>query len=75
MEIGIISPLLIMVFAMVLQGRKVKKINDAGGCPNCGTPVPSVRTPTSLRQFLWGGWTCEKCSTEMDRHGKEIVEV
>jgi len=52
--------------------RLAKQINHRGGCPECGTPVPAFRNPTSWRQALWGGWTCSNCSTEMDRHGKEL---
>ena len=74
MEIGMVGPVLAVVAVMIYSGRKLKAINDRGGCPNCSTPVPSVRKPTSFRQFLWGGWTCESCATEMDRNGNELVE-
>ena len=50
------------------------KVNAKGGCPDCGTPVPRFRHPTSFRQALWGGWTCSECGTEMDRHGDELLE-
>ena len=36
-------------------------------CPACGCTVPHVRQPKSIRQELWGGWTCEKCGCEMDK--------
>jgi hypothetical protein len=42
-------------------------------CPACGTRQPAVRTPTSLRQTFWGGWTCANCGTEIDRHGRTIA--
>src|SRR5215469_12685295 len=38
-------------------GINTKPVN----CPACGSPMPVVRHPRSLRQALWGGWTCEKC--------------
>lgn len=41
-------------------------------CPTCGTAQPAVRAPTSFRQMLFGGWTCAKCGTEIDRHGRVI---
>ena len=41
-------------------------------CPKCGTPVPVIRTPANLRQFLWGGWTCKSCGTEITKQGKEL---
>jgi len=39
-------------------------------CPACGRPVPKVRQPKSVKQALWGGWTCEKCGCEMDKWGR-----
>jgi hypothetical protein len=41
-------------------------------CPSCGTKQPARRKPTSLRQLVWGGWSCANCGTEIDRHGKAI---
>jgi hypothetical protein len=41
-------------------------------CPTCGEVQPAVRRPTSFRQMLLGGWTCTKCGTEIDRHGRAI---
>ena len=42
-------------------------------CPKCGAKQPVLRWPTSWRQAMWGGWTCQKCGCEMDSHGKEIT--
>lgn len=50
-----------------------KVVNDRGGCPDCGAPVPLWRHPTSLRQALWGGSTCERCGTELDRLGRKLI--
>ena len=41
-------------------------------CPTCGTKQPARRKPTSLRQLIWGGWTCATCGTEIDRNGTAI---
>src|SRR5580704_53121 len=38
-------------------------------CPSCTAPAPRVRTPTSLQQILWGGWTCSACGAESDKVG------
>ena len=62
--------LIIMMWANSLQ----KRVNAKGGCPNCGMPVPAFRKPTSLRQALWGGWTCSNCGTDMDREGNELAQ-
>ncbi len=39
-------------------------------CPTCETQQPAIRKPASVRQLIWGGWTCANCGTEIDRHGK-----
>jgi len=41
-------------------------------CPSCDTQLPKVRKPTSLRQALWGGWTCKACGKEYDKWLNEI---
>jgi hypothetical protein len=50
-------------------GVNFAKVN----CPKCGQRMPSVRHPTSMRQALWGGWTCRNCACEIDKYGKEIA--
>jgi hypothetical protein len=42
-------------------------------CPSCGTVANPVkpRFPRSLRQFLWGGFTCENCGCDVDKWGHE----
>lgn len=39
-------------------------------CAACGSPMPKVRRPQSLKQALWGGGTCGKCGCEMDKWGR-----
>jgi len=41
-------------------------------CPGCGATLPMPRWPTSMRQFLLGGWTCRACGCEVNRRGKKI---
>ncbi|MGR3714200.1 MAG: hypothetical protein ACU0A6_13900 [Shimia sp.] len=41
-------------------------------CPNCGTDLPMLRVPKSLRAALWGGGTCPKCGTEVSKFGRAI---
>jgi hypothetical protein len=50
------------------MGINTAKVN----CPMCGNPMPAVRAPKNLRQFLWGGGTCSSCGCEMDKWGKQI---
>ena len=80
MEIGLILFLKIFVgaFIFVVILKKWPKTGRMGinlkgvACPSCGEPAPPVRKPNSMRQFLWGGWTCKKCGTEMDKYGEEL---
>ena len=41
-------------------------------CPACDAALPTIRKPTSRRQLLWGGWTCEACGTESDKWGRRV---
>jgi ribosomal protein L37AE/L43A len=66
---SVATVVIIMMWAASLQ----KRVNEKGGCPNCGMPVPMFRKPKSLRQALWGGWTCSRCSTEIDREGHKLL--
>jgi DNA-directed RNA polymerase subunit RPC12/RpoP len=45
---------------------------DLPNCPRCGHQVRAVRIPKSIPQFLWGGYTCTQCGTEIDKWGNEI---
>ncbi len=51
-------------------GINLKSVN----CPRCGESVPQIRTPTSIRQTAWGGWTCVRCGCEIDKWGAEIPQ-
>lgn len=39
-------------------------------CPACGAKLPALRMPKKWRQFLWGGWTCTTCGSEIDHQGR-----
>jgi uncharacterized protein (DUF983 family) len=41
-------------------------------CPNCDNSINYFRIPKNFKQFLWGGYTCENCGTEIDKYGKII---
>lgn len=43
-------------------------------CPNCDYVLPRIRVPKSLKQILWGGWTCSNCGQETDKWGKARPE-
>ena len=41
-------------------------------CPGCKEVMPRIRKPASGNQAMWGGMTCPKCGTEMDKWGRKI---
>jgi predicted RNA-binding Zn-ribbon protein involved in translation (DUF1610 family) len=69
-----------MVVAIVLFIRLRHRITPPGDslldihCPQCGEHQPLVRMPTSVRQAMLGGYTCQKCGCEMDRYGKPLAD-
>ena len=61
---------------LVLYGTSVRNkwgVNfKPARCPHCDTPTLRVRIPRSLREFMWGGWTCGACGTRVDKWGREL---
>lgn len=41
-------------------------------CPVCKTKQPIIRMPGSLEEGLYGGTTCPKCQTRLDKYGDII---
>lgn len=39
-------------------------------CPVCHTKQPIIRMPANAEQAMWGGTTCPKCQTNLDKYGK-----
>ena len=58
-----------VIAATMIAGRGQKT------CPRCRTELPRARYPTSLKQGLWGGWTCPNCGAEVDRNGREVLRA
>lgn len=58
---GVGATVVLLLFAM---SRKPVK------CPSCGREQPKMRKPTSVKQAMWGGSTCEGCGAEMDARGR-----
>jgi DNA-directed RNA polymerase subunit RPC12/RpoP len=53
--------------------KKAIAINlNAVNCPKCSTRQPALRLPMNWRQFFFGGWTCARCHTEMDKFGRPV---
>jgi hypothetical protein len=63
------------VIGGVIGGVVGAMVTTASGrmiCPRCTADLPQYRRPTSLKQALWGGWTCPNCGCEVDRQGNAI---
>ena len=43
-------------------------------CPNCGKNLNTFRRPATMRELLWGGWTCSACGARIDKWGNKCVE-
>ena len=77
--VGVLGSLLLMggaVFVVLLVRGTEKKtrmginLKPPTNCPVCAMPLPQVRIPRSLSEFLWGGWTCKQCDTALDKWGR-----
>jgi hypothetical protein len=75
MVFGIVFIVSFVVASRQPSGKSDLDINTKSvNCPKCGERMRSLRTPASLRQAMWGGWTCPKCGCEMDKWGKAIED-
>jgi ribosomal protein L37AE/L43A len=41
-------------------------------CPRCHSQPAVIRMQRSLREFMWGGWTCSTCGAKVDKRGREL---
>jgi hypothetical protein len=68
----------VAIFSLAKLARGTQQKNDWGinlgapKCAQCKAALPQVRTPTSMRQAMWGGWTCGNCGAELDKWGRII---
>jgi len=74
--IGMILTILVL-FACVIRDTVRRKgrwgINlETPKCPNCRASLDFVRNPATFRESIWGGWTCRKCQTKVDKWGNQI---
>jgi DNA-directed RNA polymerase subunit RPC12/RpoP len=66
------APALPILFGLISLGLLSASTLATPDCPACGSRQPAQRKPTSLRQAIFGGWTCARCGTELDRRGAPI---
>jgi len=79
----VMNVIFVVVAALVLPGTLLVAIGtvtknrwginlESVNCPACGSPMPQVRQPKSVRERLWGGGTCGQCGCEMDKWGRRL---
>lgn len=61
----------VLIWGTVTKNRWGINLGEVS-CPRCNAPLPKTRPPRSLRQRLWGGWTCPACGAEIDKWGREL---
>jgi ssDNA-binding Zn-finger/Zn-ribbon topoisomerase 1 len=54
------------------SGRFGLNIAQRTNCPKCGGILPVLRNPKTMKQALWGGWTCPNCGIKVDKWGTEV---
>jgi disulfide bond formation protein DsbB len=64
--------MVLVIFGTIAKNRWGINL-DPVSCPSCNTQFPQIRQPQSTRQALWGGGTCSKCGTEVDKWGREVT--
>ncbi len=64
----------VVLYGTILRNRWGINLEPVS-CPRCGTLPPHTREPRTVRQAMWGGWTCTTCGTEVDKWGQEIASV
>lgn len=61
------------ILRMTKRNKPAIALNlNAVNCPRCNLRQPKFRMPRTLRQFFSGGWTCERCDTDMDSFGRPV---
>lgn len=54
-------------YAVLLVVAALKK---PVSCTECGHTQPKFRIPATIRQALFGGFTCKGCGTELNMQGR-----
>jgi hypothetical protein len=69
---GGVALLVLLVRGTAQQTKMGINLTPPSACPKCGEPLPAIRAPKNFRQAMWGGWTCSRCQTELDKWGRVV---
>jgi transcription elongation factor Elf1 len=71
-------PLLGLYLYFKVENAKKSKhginLKNRVNCPTCNKKMPIIRLPKNEYQKRYGGWTCKRCDTMMDKWGKKVDE-
>jgi ABC-type uncharacterized transport system permease subunit len=62
-----------VVLGTVFKSRWGINLRWSGECPRCHNHRKIFRIPRNVRQFLWGGGTCNRCGLEVDKWNRPIA--
>jgi len=60
---AIFASMFVVVFVLMATQQRA--------CPRCQALLPKMRKPKSMRQMLFGGWTCSECGCEVNSMGRQ----
>ena len=63
--------MILVVYGTVAKNRWGVNLSEVS-CPRCKATLHQARKPRTLRQAMWGGYTCPSCGTEVDKWGRKI---
>jgi hypothetical protein len=70
---AILAIVLVVFFIVASKNKSKWGINlKRVYCPVCHFKQPLIRMPATGEQALWGGTTCPKCHTKLDKYGNII---
>ena len=64
----------LMWVALMIYGSARGKRLPSPSCPECGCELRVIREPKSIKQVIWGGWTCSGCGCHIDKWGIRISD-
>ena len=63
---------LLVVHGTIFRTRWGINTSSPIECPGCRKLHGQLRAPRSMRQAMWGGYTCDQCGFEVDKWNRPI---